>query len=29
MMFGIGMAFDSLVSLGAYKYLLKKNKICF
>jgi Na+-driven multidrug efflux pump len=27
MMFGIGMAFDSLVSLGAYKYLLKKNKI--
>ena len=29
MMFGIGMAFDSLVSLGAYKYLLKKNKNCF
>ncbi len=29
MMFGIGMAFDSLVSLGAYKHLLKKNKIYF
>ena len=27
LMFGIGMAFDSLVSLGAYRYLLKKNKI--
>ena len=29
LMFGIGMAFDSLVSLGAYKYLLKKRKNCF
>ena len=29
LMFGIGMAFDSLVSFGAYGYLLKKNKICF
>lgn len=27
LMFGIGMAFDSFVSLGAYRYLLKKNKI--
>lgn len=27
MMFGIGIAFDSIVSLGAYRYLLKKNKI--
>ena len=27
LLFGIGMAFDSLVSLGAYRYLLKKNKI--
>ena len=29
LMFGIGMAFDSLVSFGAYRYLLKKNKINF
>ena len=29
LMFGIGMAFDSLVSLVAYRYLLKKNKINF
>ncbi len=28
LLFGIGMAFDSLVSFGAYRYLLKKNKIC-
>lgn len=27
LMFGIGMAFDSIVSLVAYIYLLKKNKI--
>jgi len=26
-LFGIGIAFDSLVSLGAYIFLLKKNKI--
>ena len=29
LMFGIGMAFDSLVSFGAYRHLLKKNKINF
>lgn len=29
LMFGIGMAFDSLVSLVAYRCLLKKNKINF
>ena len=27
LLFGIGNAFDTLVSLGAYTYLLKKNKI--
>jgi hypothetical protein len=27
LLFGIGMAFDSLVSLAAYIYLLKKNNI--
>jgi hypothetical protein len=27
LLFGIGNAFDSLVSLGAYLYLLKKEKI--
>ncbi len=27
LLFGIGNAFDSLVSLGAYAYLLKKNKV--
>ncbi len=27
LLFGIGMAFDSVVSLGAYIYLLKKEKI--
>ncbi len=26
LMFGIGMAFDALVSLGAYVFLLKKHK---
>ena len=29
LMFGIGMAFDGLVSFGVYKYLLKKNKNVF
>lgn len=27
LLFGIGVAFDSIVSLGAYIYLLKKRKI--
>ena len=27
LLFGIGNAFDSIVSFGAYVYLLKKNKI--
>lgn len=29
LMFGMGMAFDGLVSFGVYKYLLKKNKNVF
>lgn len=29
LMFGIGNAFDSVVSFIAYKYLLKKHKISF
>lgn len=28
LLFGIGNAFDSLVSLGAYIYFLKKENIC-
>ena len=27
LLFGIGNAFDSIVSFGAYRYLLKKQKI--
>jgi len=27
LLFGIGNAFDSIVSLGAFAYLLKKEKI--
>ena len=27
LMFGLGLVFDSLVSFGVYRYLLKKNKI--